>query len=81
MVAQDRAYQSGPEKILDSLLVPDRIEINLSTLVFIGVCGDGALFLDGDGDEVLFRVTGNRYDQKAAARELRKAATILEEAL
>ena len=57
----------------------DRIEIDLSTLIFVGVCGDGVLFMDGDGDEVLFRATGNQHYNKAAVRELRRAAAILEE--
>ena len=58
--------------------MPDRIEINLSHLVFLHLCGDGALFLDGDGDEILFRATGNKHDLEAAAWELRRAAEILE---
>ena len=56
----------------------DRIEIDLSTLVFLHVCGDGALFMDGDGDEILLRATGNEHDLKAAAKEFLKAAAILE---
>ena len=59
--------------------MPDRIEIDLSFLVFVGICGDGVLFEDGDGDEILFRATGNRHDNEATARELRRAAAILEE--
>ena len=58
--------------------MPDRIEIDLSHLVFLHLCGDGALFLDGDGDEILFRATGNQYDLEAAAWELRQAAAALE---
>ena len=58
--------------------MPDRIEIDLSGLVFLGICGDGALFVDGDGDEILFRATGNEHDLKAAAGELRRAARELE---
>lgn len=41
-------------------MADDRIEIDLSTLVFVGLCGDGALFEDGDGDEILPRATGNK---------------------
>lgn len=59
--------------------MPDRIEIDLSTLVFVGVCGDGALFCDGDGDEILLRATGNRHDNDAAVREFLKAAAIMED--
>lgn len=55
-----------------------RIEIDLSSLVFLHICGDGVLFQDGDGDEILFRATGNKHDNEAAAGELRRAAAILE---
>ena len=56
----------------------NKIEIDLSTLIFLHVCGDAALFVDADGDEILFRATGNRYDNEAAARELHRAAKELE---
>ncbi|MDD4985630.1 MAG: hypothetical protein PHQ43_07565 [Dehalococcoidales bacterium] len=59
-------------------MAADRIEIDLSTMVFVGVCGDGALFMDGDGDEILFRTGGNKHDLAAAACELRRAAKELE---
>ena len=58
--------------------MPNRIEIDLSSLVFVGICGDGVLFLDHDGDEILLRATGNHFDREAAVRELRKAAAVLE---
>ena len=61
--------------------MPDRIEIDLSTLVFVHVCGDGALFMDSDGDEILLRASGSKDDIAAAVCELRRAAKILEEAL
>jgi hypothetical protein len=59
-------------------MAADRIEINLATLVFVGLCGDGALFVDGDGDEILLRASGNKHDLKAAAREFLKAAKAAE---
>ena len=58
--------------------MPDRIEIDLGTLVFRHLCGDAALFVDGEGDEILLRATGNEHDLKAAAREFLKAAAALE---
>ena len=54
-------------------MAPD-IEIDLSTLVFLHICGDGALFCDCDGDEILFKASGTEHDLKAAAKELLKAA-------
>lgn len=60
-------------------MAPDnRIEIDLTSLVFVGLCGDAALFVDGDGDEILFKASGNKPDLAAATRELLKAAAILE---
>ena len=58
--------------------MPDRIELDLSSLVFVGLEGKGALFRDGDNWEVLLVATGNHYDLAAAARELLKAAAVLE---
>ena len=58
--------------------MPDRIEIDLSSRIFIEFSGDGALFVDADGDEILFRVTGNHFDQEMAAAELRRAVKKLE---
>jgi hypothetical protein len=56
-----------------------RIEIDLSTLVFVGVCGDAALFVDADDDEILLRVGGgNKHDLAAAAKEFLKAVAALE---
>ncbi len=52
--------------------MPD-IEIDLTSLVFLRIESGGALFLDGDGDEILFRATGNQHDQEAAVKELNKA--------
>ena len=54
-------------------MAPD-IEIDLSTLIFLHICGDGALFVDGDGDKILLRASGTEHDLKAAAKELLKAA-------
>lgn len=59
--------------------MPNRIEIDLSALVFISICGDGALFEDDKGDFILFRASRNKYDLEAATKELLKAAAILEE--
>ena len=56
----------------------NHIEIDLSTLVFVHRCGDGALFVDGAGDKILFRATGTEHDLKAATRELLKAAKAVE---
>ena len=58
--------------------VSDRIEIDLGTLVFVGVCGDAALFMDADNDEILFRATGTKEDLAAAALEFHRAAAALE---
>ena len=52
--------------------MPD-IEIDLTSLVFLRFENGGALFLDGDGDEILFRATGNQHDREAAVEELNKA--------
>ena len=51
----------------------DRIAIDLSSLVFVQLEGDGALFVDGDGDEVKLYVTGNKHDRQAAVKEIMKA--------
>ena len=51
----------------------NRIAIDLSSLVFAGIEGDGALFVDGDGDEIEFYVTGNKHDWQAAVKEIMKA--------
>ena len=57
--------------------MPD-IEIDLTSLVFLRIENDGALFVDGDGDEILFRATGNQYDQAAAVKEINKAGGLNE---
>lgn len=49
------------------------VTIDLATLVFVQHQDGGALFIDGDGDYVLFTASGNRYDLEAAIRELQKA--------
>ena len=54
------------------------IEIDLTSLVFLRIKDGGALFLDGDGDEVLFKATGNHYDREMAVKELNKAGEIYE---
>lgn len=50
-----------------------QIEIDLSTLVFVRIEGYTAIFIDGDGDEILFLATGNQRDREAAIREINKA--------
>jgi hypothetical protein len=57
--------------------VPDRIIIDLSTLIFIRQEDGGALFLDGDGDEILFYASGNPYEIEAASQELLRAAAAI----
>jgi len=46
------------------------ITIDLSFLVFVGHQDGGALFLDGDGDYVLFLASGNQFDRAEAVRQL-----------
>ncbi len=50
-----------------------RIAIDLSSLVFIRLEGSGALFVDGDGDEIKLYVTGAEADWQAAKEEILKA--------
>jgi len=56
----------------------NHIEIDLTSLVFVGLCGGGVLFEDGDGDEIVFWVNGTQQEIEAAVREFMKAAAIME---
>jgi hypothetical protein len=55
-----------------SYIKPDII-LDISTLVFVQHQDGGALFLDEDGDKILFIVTGNKADHKEAVEQIRKA--------
>jgi len=54
------------------------VEIDLTSLVFLRIEDGGAIFLDGDGDEILFRVTGNQHDREGAVKELNEVGGIYE---
>ena len=57
----------------------NHIEIDLTSLVFVGLCGGGGvLFEDGDGDEIVFWVNGTQQEIEAAVREFMRAAAIME---
>ena len=51
----------------------NRIAIDLSSLVFVEIKEKKALFIDGEGDEIAFYVTGNKHDRQAAVKEIMKA--------
>lgn len=49
------------------------ISIDLSSLVFVELECGRALFVDGEGDEIVFYCAGNTADCEAAVKEIKKA--------
>lgn len=54
----------------------NKITIDLSSLVFIRLEGDGALFMDDEGDEIRFYASGTPEDRQAAVNEIMKAVRV-----